>query len=131
MPASGRFLLHTNIVIALLEGEEAILATLDRASEVFIPAIVIGELFFGAAKSGRPLENAARVDRFAAASSILPCDFQVAREFGRIKHRLRVKGKPVPENDIWIAAISSYHQLVLVTRDRHFDEVDDLVVAAW
>ncbi|MGA2597481.1 MAG: PIN domain-containing protein [Bryobacteraceae bacterium] len=54
MPASGRFLLDTNIVIALLEGDEAVLSNLDRVPEVFIPAIVLGELFFGAANSGRP-----------------------------------------------------------------------------
>jgi predicted nucleic acid-binding protein len=54
MPASGRLLLDTNIVIALLEGDEAVLSNLDEAAEIFISAIVLGELFFGAAKSGRP-----------------------------------------------------------------------------
>ena len=57
MPASGRFLLDTNIIIALLEGDDAVLSNLDHAAEVFIPAVALGELFFGAAKSGRPSEN--------------------------------------------------------------------------
>ena|SRR5947209_13821963 len=48
MPASGRLLLDTNIVIALLEGDDAVLSNLDQAPEVFIPAIVVGALFFGA-----------------------------------------------------------------------------------
>ena len=48
MPARGRFLLDSNIVIALLQGDDVVLSNLDRAPEVFIPAIVIGELFFGA-----------------------------------------------------------------------------------
>jgi predicted nucleic acid-binding protein len=51
MPASGRFLLDTNIVIALLSGDEVVLSHLDTTSRVFIPAVVVGELFFGAAKS--------------------------------------------------------------------------------
>src|SRR5260370_42657604 len=68
MPASGRLLLDTNIVIALLEGDNAVLSNLDHAPEVFIPAIVVGELFFGAAKSGRPSENTAKVERFVAAA---------------------------------------------------------------
>jgi tRNA(fMet)-specific endonuclease VapC len=59
MPVNGRFLLDTNIVIALLEGEDAVVSHLDRAREVFLPAVVLGELFFGAAKSSRPSENAA------------------------------------------------------------------------
>jgi len=49
-PASGRFLLDTNIIIALFEGESSVLLNLDVAPEVFIPAVVVGELFFGAAK---------------------------------------------------------------------------------
>ena len=49
MPASGRLLLDTNIVIALLRGDDAVLSNLDRAPEVFIPAVALGELFFGAA----------------------------------------------------------------------------------
>jgi tRNA(fMet)-specific endonuclease VapC len=131
MPASGRLLLDTNIVIALLEGDEAVLSNLDEAAEIFIPAIVLGELFFGAAKSGRPSENTATVERFVAGRSILSCDLHVAREYGRLRPRLREKGRPLPENDIWIAATAKYHELVLVSRDRHFREVDDLPIADW
>ena len=131
MPANGRFLLDTNIVIALLEGDEGVLSNLDLAPEVFIPAIVVGELFFGAAKSGRPTENAATVERFAAGRSVLPCGLPVAREYGRLKQQLRAKGRPLPENDIWIAATASTHGLVLVTRDRHFREIDGLAWVEW
>lgn len=63
MRTTGRLLLDTNIVIALLEGDEAVLSNLEGAPEEFIPAIVVGELFFGAAKSGRPSENSAIVER--------------------------------------------------------------------
>ncbi|HEV2687934.1 MAG TPA: type II toxin-antitoxin system VapC family toxin [Bryobacteraceae bacterium] len=132
MPAIGRFLLDTNIVIALLAGDQSVSSNLDQASEVFIPAIVLGELFFGAAKSGRPSENTGRVERFAAGRSILSCDIDVAREYGRLRQRLRGgKGKPLPENDIWIAATAKYHELILVTRDRHFREVENLAIADW
>jgi len=131
MPASGRFLLDTNIVIALLEGDETVLSNLDQAPEVFIPAVAVGELFFGAAKSGRPSENTARVEQFAAGRSIVPCDLEVAREYGRMKQRLKEKGRPLPENDIWIAATARRHGMVLVTRDRHFQEVEDLDTEDW
>jgi tRNA(fMet)-specific endonuclease VapC len=59
-PANGRFLLDTNIVIALLDGDDAVLSNLDRAPEVFIPAVALGELFFGAAKSGARLRTRQR-----------------------------------------------------------------------
>jgi tRNA(fMet)-specific endonuclease VapC len=130
-PASGRFLLDTNIVIALLEGDGTVLSNLDRAPEIFIPAIVLGELFFGAAKSGRSSENTAKVERFAAGRAIVSCDLDVAREYGRLKRRLKEKGRPLPENDNWIAAAAKRHEMVLVTRDRHFGEVEDLQTADW
>jgi tRNA(fMet)-specific endonuclease VapC len=56
-PVNGKFLLDTNVIIALLEGDDAVLSNLDQAPEVFIPAVALGELFFGAAKSGRPSEG--------------------------------------------------------------------------
>lgn len=96
-----------------------------------MPAIVFGELFFGAAKSSRPHENSARLEQFAVGRTILPCDLRVAREYGRLKQDLRAKGKPIPENDIWIAALATSHELVLATRDRHFRDVDGLVIAVW
>jgi tRNA(fMet)-specific endonuclease VapC len=131
MPASGRFLLDTNIIIALLEGEEAVLSNLDIAREVFVPAVALGELFFGAAKSGRPSENTARVERFASGRAIVSTDFDVAREYGKLRHYLKTKGRPLPENDIWIAAAAKCHGMVLVTRDRHFQEVEDLPTVDW
>jgi len=121
----------TNIVIALFDADEAVLANLDLALEVFVPAIVLGELFFGAAKSARRVENVAKVERFAAASSVLACDVQVAREYGRLKQDLRAKGRPLPENDLWIAATANRHQLTVVTRDQHFGEIEGLATARW
>jgi tRNA(fMet)-specific endonuclease VapC len=131
MPARGRFLLDSNIVIALLQGDDVVLSNLDQAPEVFIPAVVIGELFFGAAKSARPAENTDKVERFAANRYIVSCDLDVAREYGRLKKRLQEKGRPLPENDIWIAAMAKLHEMVLVTRDSHFKEVDDLHIVDW
>jgi tRNA(fMet)-specific endonuclease VapC len=71
------------------------------------------------------------VERFAAKRSILHCDLNVARVYGLLKQRLREKGRPIPENDIWIAATAANHNLILVTRDQHFDEVDGLTTIRW
>jgi tRNA(fMet)-specific endonuclease VapC len=128
---NGRFPLDTNIIIALLEGDEAVLSCLDQAPEVFIPAVALGELFFGAAKSGRPLENASRVERFAANRAIVACDFDVAREYGRLKNSLKERGRPLPDNDLWIAAAATHHGMILATRDRHFQEIEGLTTVDW
>ena len=65
---SGRNLLDTNIVIALFAQDSAVVEHLDEAEEVFIPSIVLGELYFGARKSGRVKENLARIDEFAVSN---------------------------------------------------------------
>jgi tRNA(fMet)-specific endonuclease VapC len=124
-------LLDTSIVIALLEGDATVLSNPDQALEVFVLAVAVGELFLGGAKSGRPTENAAKVERFAAGRSTVPWDLDVAREYGSLKQRLRENGRPLPENDIRIAATARRHGMVLVTRDRHFQEVEDLDTEDW
>lgn len=128
---SGRFLLDTNIVIALFADEETVKNNLAQANEVFIPSTAIGELFYGARKSGRVKANLSRVDELIAISTVFSCDAETARQYGEIKNKLRLKGRPLPENDIWIAAIALQHNLVLVTRDAHFQQVENLQSVNW
>jgi tRNA(fMet)-specific endonuclease VapC len=128
---SGKFLLDTNIVIAVFAQDASVLQKLGQAGEVFVPSIVLGELNYGARKSARADENIARIDEFAANSAVLVCDTETAQHYGQIKNALRAKGRPVPENDIWIAAIAVQHGLTLVSRDAHFQEIDSLFTEAW
>jgi tRNA(fMet)-specific endonuclease VapC len=127
----GSYLLDTNVVIALFNLETAVQERLAAASGVFVPSIVLGELYFGAARSSKPAENATRIDEFVAGRSVLDCDRSVAREYGWIKNELRAKGRPLPENDIWIAAIARQHGCVLATRDVHFREIRELKLEMW
>jgi tRNA(fMet)-specific endonuclease VapC len=103
---NGKYLLGTNIVIALFANEPAVKDNLAKAEEVFAPSVVVGKLFYGAHKSARAKENLARIDDFASSSLVLGCDKETARVYGRIKNTLRIKGRPLPENDIWIAAVA-------------------------
>jgi len=128
---SGRFLLDTSIVIALFAEDTSVEEHLKEAEEVFIPSIVLGELYFGVRKSGRIRQNLKRIDELAISSAVLACDLGTAREYGEIKGALQEKGRPIPENDIWIAAIARQHGLTLVTRDEHFKEVEHLNIEVW
>ena len=83
---SGKFLLDTNIVIALFAEDSSVKKHMAKAGEVFIPATVIGELFFGAFKSGRSKANAVRVENFAAGNAVLASDSGTARIYGQIKN---------------------------------------------
>jgi tRNA(fMet)-specific endonuclease VapC len=128
---NGKYLLDTNIVIAIFADEAVVRQKLAGAGEVFVPSIVLGELYYGAQKSARIASNVARVDEFASDNIVLVCDTETARHYGEIKSELRAKGRPIPENDIWIAAIAKQHQLTLVTRDGHFNNVDRLLIEVW
>jgi len=128
---NGRYLLDTNVIIDLLANEQAVRNKLGEAEEAFVSSIAIGELYYGAEKSSRPVENLTRIDEFVAATTVLGCDVQTARHYGQIKNVLRSKGRPVPENDLWMAAIARQHSLTLATRDKHFEEVDGLPIAYW
>lgn len=128
---SGKYLLDTNIIISLFADEAVVKNKLAQASEVFIPSIAIGELCYGARKSGRTQANLARIDELAANSTVLVCDAETARQYGEVKNKLRLKGRPLPENDIWIAALALQYDLILVTRDAHFQEVENLKTEAW
>ncbi|MBI5238049.1 MAG: type II toxin-antitoxin system VapC family toxin [Deltaproteobacteria bacterium] len=127
----GRFLLDTNIIIALFSEDLKIREHIANASEVFVPSIAIGELYFGAYKSSKIQENHARIDEFALINTVLPCNADTARRYGDIKFRLKEKGRPIPENDIWIAAIAQQYDLTLVTRDTHFEAVGNFKIEVW
>ncbi len=102
-----------------------------QAGEVFVPSIVVGELYYGARKSVRTTENLSRIDELVAESAMMVCDAETAQHYGEVKNKLRLKGRPLPENDIWIAALALQHNLTLVTRDAHFQEIENLRVVAW
>jgi tRNA(fMet)-specific endonuclease VapC len=126
----GRVLLDTNIIIALFSGEEAVSQRFAER-EISVSSTVLGELYYGARKSAHTSANLARIDEFAASVKVLDCDALTAQHYGQIKDRLRVKGRPIPENDVWIAAIARQFGLPLATRDDHFIEVEGLALEAW
>lgn len=128
---AGNFLIDTNIVITLIRGEDILRKRFNKAREILVPSIVVGELFFGAYKSGKTKKNLDTLAEFISKNRIVPCDAETAREFGFIKNELREKGRPIPDNDIWIAAMAIQHSLTLVTRDKHFNEIDRLDKTCW
>ena len=128
---SGNYLLDTNIVIAKFANEKTIDQYISNADEIFIPVIVLGELYFGARKSHKVNENIQRIEEFAKRNIVLDCDQETSAIYGLIKNDLKTKGKPIPENDIWISAITLQYNLILATRDNHFNVVDGLQIASW
>lgn len=128
---NGRFLLDTNIVIALFAKDPSVQDRIRDATEVFVPATVLGELYYGAQKSKHVQENLERINNFAKDNVVIACTTETAKQYGQIKSLLRKKGRPIPDNDIWIAAISKQYSFTLVSRDTHFNEIEDLLIEEW
>ena len=121
-------LLDTNALTALFQGDDAVLDVMAKADSVYASAIVIGELEAGFRGGSRYADNLAVLDRFLGRPTveILPVRRETGDCFGRIKHALKIKGTPIPVNDVWVAAQCMETGSVLVTYDRHFDVVDGL-----
>jgi tRNA(fMet)-specific endonuclease VapC len=126
---NGRYLLDTNIAIAIVEKK---IDFQDRpGAQGFLNTTVLGELFFGIEKSSRVEKNLKRLRHLRSTFPVLVCDDETARHYGIIRYALLRKGRPIPENDIWIAASARQHRLTLATRDGHFDYVDGLLIEQW
>jgi tRNA(fMet)-specific endonuclease VapC len=123
---TGKYLLDTNVVIALFNGDEKITKWMAKTGEVLIPNIVIGELYYGSLKSKLKKDNIRKIEEFIVAAPVISTDLDSARVYGKVKYELSKKGKPIPENDIWIAALAIQNDLTLVSYDRHFKNIGDL-----
>ncbi len=124
-------LLDTNIVIAVLRQDAQVRETLAAINHIFLPAIVVGELIYGAHNAQHPGKEMAKVESFLTGldeSAILPCDHATAQVYGWLKHQRSKLGRPIPENDLWIAALAYQYELPLVTRDAHFHAIDGVTV---
>lgn len=128
--AGNKYLLDTVIVVAYFN-HEAIIRQRLQSSIVYSSSIVIGELYFGAYNSQKVASNVQQIHEFRAIMTILPCDEITSDYYGQIKRQLKVKGRPVPENDMWIATCAMQHNLILATRDAHFDVINGLKIEKW
>lgn len=114
----GKYLLDTNIIIALINQEPAVIQRISESSETAISSITVGELCYGAKQSKKTIENLAKLDSFFAEILILDCTEVTGKIYGAIKSQLRKKGRPK-------------YDLILVTRDSDFEAVDNLILESW
>lgn len=125
---SGKVAIDTNIAIKLLNGDEAIDRCLSEYSEICLPVIVVGELLFGALNSKHAEQNLARHKKLIQKINILEISESTANTYAKTRLILKKKGKPIPENDLWIASLCIEHKLPLISDDGHFKEVDHLTL---
>lgn len=124
-------ILDTNAVSALLAGDRGVGAVLANSARHHLPAVVLGEYRFGLKTSRRRKTIEKWLNRLEEESVVLVVDAETAKCYADVRHGLKSKGRPIPENDVWIAALALQHDLPVVTRDEHFDDVDSLRRVSW
>lgn len=117
--------LDTSVAIDVL-ADRAEPLTSQPVAEFLLPVPVVGELRYGALNSRRADENVAEVERLVARCRILDITLATAEVYARLRLDLKKKGKPIPKNDLWIAALCVEHEVKLAAADSHFDAVDGL-----
>jgi predicted nucleic acid-binding protein len=124
-------ILDTNAVSALLIGDPALGEVLAADQRHHLPVIVIGEYRYGLLGSNRRDRLQKLLATLIRESFVLVVDETTAETYSHVRDELRRKGRPIPENDIWIAALARQHQQPVVSRDDHFDYVSDLRRVVW
>jgi tRNA(fMet)-specific endonuclease VapC len=127
-----RYLLDSNVVIGIMKMRPDLLSALEsrRAADCCVSSLVIHELFFGAYKSERRVENLADVDLLSFA--VLDFDRNDARRAGEIRAALRARGAPIGPYDVLIAGQALARGLILVTHNvAEFARVEGLSIEDW
>lgn len=124
-------IVDTNALSAIADERDRIRELLGKATGIAVPVIAIGEYRSGIARSREFLRYQHWLEEFILASRVLDIDESTARKYADISLELRKVGKPIPTNDIWIAALCRQHELPLLSRDRHFDTVSGIQRIEW
>ena len=127
----NNLLLDTNIIIEVFDGNKAIADKIDKLSTFYISSVVLGELYIGINRVVNKEKHLKKLQNFLQLCFVLNVDSTTAIYYGEIIAKLYQNGKPIPTNDVWIAATSQQYELKLITRDKHFKEIANLEIENW
>ena len=125
-----RVLLDSSAYSQLMRGREQVSRIVRGAEEALLSAVVLGELLYGFRHGSRYERNARAMRTFLDNPyvSFVPVGATTSDRYSRIAASLRAKGRPIPTNDVWIAAHAMETGADLVSADRHFEHVDGIVL---
>ena len=123
-----KLVLDTSAYIDFAQGSSDVVELLaTRGSKMFLPSPVLG-LLFGFMRGSRSAYNEGKLHDFIASLgvSVINVTEEIARKYALIFLSLTTKGTRIPVNDVWIAACCMGVGGTLITRDRHFDHVEQI-----
>jgi predicted nucleic acid-binding protein len=125
-----RIAIDTNIYVSFKTNDESVVEAFRNCDFIGVDITVIAELFSGFSLGGKEKKNRQELEAFLNSSRVemLLHDLETAEYYALIVRRLKAKGKPIPTNDIWIAANAMKHGLALYSFDGHFGEIEGLLL---
>jgi tRNA(fMet)-specific endonuclease VapC len=124
-------ILDTNALSAAADREPEALRAVAHAQQIAVPVIVLGEYRMGIAKSRYRSEYETWLADWIAAVTVLNIEERTTHHYAAIGLELKRRAKPIPANDLWIAALCRQHQLPLLSRDHHFDAIPGILRIDW
>jgi tRNA(fMet)-specific endonuclease VapC len=123
-----RIALDTNRLTDLFRGDADLAEFLGGCDEVGVPFVVLAEMRAGFLGGTRSAANERLLADFLTRETVvaLYANRETTEQYARLFVQLKRAGTPVPDNDLWIAALCLEHDLALVTRDQHFDKIPQL-----
>lgn len=124
-------ILDTNALSAFFKGDSDLNEFLSATGRQHLPTVVIGEYRFGLMRSRLRHHLQEQLNGLISDSIVLTIDLTTTIHYARVRDELSRLGTPIPENDVWVAALARQHDLPVVSRDRHFDRVAGIVRRGW
>ncbi|MCP5115350.1 MAG: type II toxin-antitoxin system VapC family toxin [bacterium] len=124
-------ILDTNALSAFADGDRELIGAIGKEPELAVPVVVLGEYLYGIRQSRFRPRYEEWLRRRLGLFHVLPVRQETAGWYAEIRRELKEAGKPIPSNDVWIAALAREHRLAVVSRDTHFGAVSGLRLMAW
>jgi tRNA(fMet)-specific endonuclease VapC len=128
-------MLDTSAYVAFRKGHSQALSAIQRASTILISSIVYGELLGGFEWGGQRDTNRDELRELLQSPRVItvPINLETSERYAVIYAYLRSTGTPIPTNDLWIAASAMEHSATLVTLDKHFAKLPQIItrILTW
>jgi predicted nucleic acid-binding protein len=126
-----RLAIDTNIYVAFKNNDADVIDAFRACDVIGVDIAVIAELYAGFSLGNKEAKNRRELETFLNASrvEVLTHDVETAEYYAMLVKKLKAKGRPIPSNDIWIAANALKQGMALYSFDKHFDEIDGLLLA--
>ena len=124
-------ILDTNALSAAAEEDPGVIGILAAIEQLVLPVVVIGEYRYGIAQSRHKARYRRWLDGLITDCTVVDIEEQTTHHYADIHIELRRARRPIPTNDLWIAALCRQHGLPLLSRDGHFDFVSGIRRVDW